>query len=113
MKAKFRFLLALCLAVPVLAGCDYVAHEQLTALNYAVPSGKPFVQRLAVEYRDMANQYHDQDNDMSDAAHFSRKGLQASSGTKKCCRKNPDDWWVADDELNSMRQGRETLMAVL
>ena len=109
---KFRFLLALCLALPAMAGCDYIAHEQLTALNYAVPSGSPFVQRLAVEYRDMANQYHDQDNDMSDAAHFSRKGLEAASG-QAVLPEDPVDWRIADSQLDGIHQGRDSLISVL
>ena len=115
-KAKSRFLLALCVLTPgviSLGACTvYTSHEQLTALNYTVPSGAPFVQRLAVEYRDMANQYHDQFDDYDDAAHFSRKGLQAASG-EAVLPEEPTDWRIADDQLDGMHQGRDSLIDLL
>jgi OOP family OmpA-OmpF porin len=49
---------------------------------------------------------------MTDAAHFSRKGLEAASG-KIVLPEDPTDWRIADNQLDGMHQGRDTLVSLL
>jgi OOP family OmpA-OmpF porin len=107
-----RFIFTLCALIPLTGCAVYTAHEQLDALNQSVPSGSAFDQRLAVEYRDMANQDNDHFLDYEDAAHFSRKGLKAAAG-ETVLPEDPDDWWISDNDKDGMTQGRQTLLAVL
>ncbi|MDB5491176.1 MAG: ompA family protein [Micavibrio sp.] len=77
---KLRGLILAGLAV-ALAGCSGISkHSEIEALNQAQPSGSPFTQYLAAEYRDYANLKNKQMLDYPDAIHFARKGLAASSG---------------------------------
>ena len=77
---KLRGLILAGLAV-ALAGCSGISkHSEIEALNQAQPSGSPFTQFLAAEYRDYANVKNKQMLDYPDAIHFARKGLAASAG---------------------------------
>lgn len=77
---KLRGLILAGLAV-ALAGCSGISkHSEIEALNQAQPSGSPFTQYLAAEYRDYANLKNKQMMDYPDAIHFARKGLAAASG---------------------------------
>jgi OOP family OmpA-OmpF porin len=77
---KLRGLILAGLAV-ALAGCSGISkHSEIEALNQAQPSGSPFTQYLAAEYRDYANLKNKQMLDYPDAIHFARKGLAAASG---------------------------------
>lgn len=77
---KLRGLILAGLAV-ALAGCSGIAtHSEIEALNQAQPSGSPFTQFLAAEYRDYANRENKENFDYPDAIHFARKGLAAASG---------------------------------
>lgn len=77
---KLRGLILAGLAV-ALAGCSGISkHSEIEALNQAQPSGSPFTQYLAAEYRDYANRENKQMFDYPDAIHFARKGLAAAAG---------------------------------
>lgn len=77
---KLRGFILAGLAV-ALAGCSGISkHSEIEALNQAQPSGSPFTQHLAAEYRDYANRENKEMFDYPDAIHFARKGLAAAAG---------------------------------
>ena len=103
--SKFRVVLTAAMLLPLGACGVYNAHEQKIALNYAVPNGSPFTQRLTVEYRDMANEGIDPD-------HFSRKGLEASI-SRNVLPESPTDYSISDGVSGTILQNRTQLIDLL
>ncbi len=110
--AKLRFGLTVAALIPLSACAVYTAHEQLEALNHAVPNGSQFTNRLTVEYRDLANQDNDKFDDYVDADRFSRKGL-ISATSKITLPENPTDWSLPDGVAGIMLQSRKELIDLL
>jgi OOP family OmpA-OmpF porin len=101
------------LALLLLASCaPYTARLQLDTLNQTVPSGSLFCQRLAVEYRDLANYDYEELDSYENAAHFSRKGLEASMGTV-VLPEDPDQWHISDGDAGQMVQDRQKMLTLL
>ena len=97
----------------LLASCaPYTSQLQRDTLNQTVPSGSPFAQRLAVEYRDLANFDAEELDSSENGAHFSRKGLKAATG-QNVPPENPTDWHIADGEAGQMVQDRMKLIDLL
>ncbi len=110
--ARFRFVLTVGALIPLSACALYTSHEQLEALNHAVPNGSKFTARLTVEYRDLANQDADKFDDYVDAQHFSRKGLRAAT-SENVLPEQLSDWSISDSATGSLTDSRQKLMDLL
>lgn len=93
-----------------LAGCSGLnKHSEIEALNEVQPSGSPFTQQLAIEYRDYANRENTQMFDYPDAIHFARKGLAAAAGD--VVMPEPlSDWNLMPKHMEELGAGRGRLI---
>ena len=96
----------------LLASCaPYTSQLQRDALNQAVPSGSLFTQRLAVEYRDLANSMR-KSWIARKRGSLSRKGLEAASG-QLVSPEDPAKWSIPDGESGQLLQDRGKLVNLL
>lgn len=74
---KIIRLVSLFAGATLLAGC---VGSDVNRVNQVEPTGSPFTQELARQYRDLANFEANLMADWRDADHFARKGLAAAAG---------------------------------
>ena len=106
-----KFLLSAA-ALTLLSGCSFQNFSEIEALNNVQPSGSPFTQRLALEYREYANTELNDMFDYPDSLHFARKGLAAASG-KAVLPEPVSDWNLSLNHIQELGNARARLMNVL
>ncbi|HET8726788.1 MAG TPA: OmpA family protein [Alphaproteobacteria bacterium] len=93
----------------MLAGCTGMAVDQL---NKTEATGDEFTQRLALEYRGIANYESVEMYDWTDADYFAEKGLRAAQG-EIVPPENLADWDLPQEALPELTDARSRLVAAL
>lgn len=106
-----RFAVITCVTLLLSACSGMQTHTEIEALNEAKAIGSPFTQKLAKEYKDMANS-RQRWLDYSDARHFAKKGLMAAEG-KPVLPELLSNWHLDENSLTMLRDKRNKLMAML
>jgi OOP family OmpA-OmpF porin len=92
----------------LLAACTSTVDQ----LNSVTPSGTAFTERLAVEYRDLANFEQSEMLDYRDAARYAEKGLAAAGGDA-VAPYNVGDFAIPAENVDELTEARATLVSVL
>lgn len=97
-------------SVLALGACSLIdSFNEVDALNATVPTGSPFTQALAAEYRLFANDQLDTHFDYPDALHFARKGLASSAG-EAVLPEPVTDWNVDEIHAQELSAARGRLI---
>lgn len=92
----------------LLAACT----TNLDQLNSVTPGGTAFTERLAVEYRDLANFEQNEMFDYRDADRYAQKGLTAAGG-EAVAPYDVGDFAIPADSQQELADARATLISVL
>ena len=99
----------LLVGVLLLAGCMGRSVEQL---NTVEPTGSPFTQQLALEYRELANFEAYEMLDWTDADYFAEKGLRAAAG-EIVPPADLAEWRIPEAFVGELTDARARLVAAL
>jgi OmpA-OmpF porin, OOP family len=102
--------ITLVLGALALSACAQFEAKELDAMQSASPTGSPFTQALAQEYKVYSENEHKNTHDYPDALHFSRKGLAAAEGLTVL----PEplaDWNIREDYIRDLSNERARLIS--
>jgi len=92
----------------ILAACA----SNIDQVNSVTPAGTAFTERLAVEYRDLANFEANRMRDWEDANAYAVKGLAAAAG-ENVAPYQVSDFALPADTVDEISQARATLVSLL